>query len=106
MKVIPEVRREHKMLYLRFYCEHWADISVGELFSSRGTNMALTWLIRYMYYRNLQFLNKVIKNKANVLLRRHMSPLPILVILFRPFVCIASKVFYCSALQSFGFKRT
>jgi hypothetical protein len=68
MKVIPEVRRAHKMLYLRFYCEHWADISVGELFSSRGTNMALTWLIRYMYYRNLQFLNKVIKNKANVLL--------------------------------------
>ena len=36
MKVIPEVRRAHKMLYLRFYCEHWADISAGELLVPEG----------------------------------------------------------------------
>jgi len=29
---------------------------------------ALTWFIRYIYYRNLQFLNNVIINKAKVLI--------------------------------------
>jgi hypothetical protein len=29
---------------------------------------ALTWLIRYIYYRNLQFLYNVIINKTNILL--------------------------------------
>jgi hypothetical protein len=76
MKVIPEVRRAHKkvtstfvLLTLgRYFC--WWVISPRGYhpLSSRGTNMALTWLIRYMYCRNLQFLNNVIKNKANVLL--------------------------------------
>ena len=52
----------------RYFC--WWIISPRGYhpLSSRGTNMALTWLIRYMYCRNLQFLNNVIKNKANVLL--------------------------------------
>jgi hypothetical protein len=32
------------------------------------SDSALAWLIRYMYYWNLQFLNNVMINKTNVLI--------------------------------------
>jgi hypothetical protein len=32
------------------------------------SDSALPWLIRYMYYSNLQFLNNVMINKTNVLI--------------------------------------
>ena len=59
-------------LYLRFYFYHWTDTSAGGLLVSEGivrpvvSTSILTWFIICFYYRNLQFLNIMIK--INVLL--------------------------------------
>ena len=74
MKVIPEKRRAHYIVYLRFYYYHWVDTSAGELFVTEGiirpvvSASAPTWFIRYIYFLNLQFLNNVIINKTKVLI--------------------------------------
>ena len=45
---------------------HWIDTSAGELLVPKGITRSvvsvssLTWLIRYIYYWNLQFLNNLI----------------------------------------------
>jgi hypothetical protein len=57
-----------------FYYYHWVDTSADGLLVPEGiihpvvSASALTWFIRYIYYRNLQFLNNVIINKTKVLL--------------------------------------
>ena len=53
---------------------HWVDTSAGGLLVLEGiirpviSASALTWFIKYIYYRNLQFLYNVIINKTNILL--------------------------------------
>ena len=57
-----------------FYYYHWVDTSAsGPLFPEGIIRpvvsvSALTWVIRYIYYWNLQFLNNVIINKTKILL--------------------------------------
>jgi hypothetical protein len=57
-----------------FYYYHWVDTSASGLLFPEGiirpvvSVSALTWVIRYIYYWNLQFLNNVIINKTKILL--------------------------------------
>jgi hypothetical protein len=73
MKVIPEMRRAHYIWYLRFHHYHWFDTSAGVLLLPKGiihaaaSASALTWFIRYTYYRKIQYLNNVIINKTKIL---------------------------------------
>ena len=61
-----------------FYYYHWVDISASGLLFPEGiirpvvSVSALTWVIRYIYYWNLQFLNNVIINKTKILLPQAM----------------------------------
>ena len=74
MKVIPERRRPHLFRYLRFHYYHQVDSSPGGLLVTEciirpvASVSALTWFIRYIYDRNLKFLNNVIIIKTKVLL--------------------------------------
>ena len=70
-------------------------------------NIKLTWFIRYIYYRNLQFLNNVIMNKSKILLPQvKVTHYPILAIMFRPFGFIPCKTLNYLAFQFFDFERT
>ena len=96
MKFITETRR--------FYYYHWVDTSVGGLLVPEGiirpvvSASELTWCIRYIHYRNLQFLNNVINNKTKVLLPQAF--------LFTLFGFIASKTLNYLAFQNFDIERT
>jgi hypothetical protein len=74
MKVIPETHRAHYIWYLTFYYYQWVDTSNGVLLVREViirpvvSASALIWVIKYIYYWNLQFLNNVIINKTMVLL--------------------------------------
>ena len=74
MKVIPERRRPHLFRYLRFHYYNQVDSSPGGLLVTEciilplASVSALTWFIRYIYDRNLKFLNNVIMIKTKVLL--------------------------------------
>ena len=54
---------------------------------------ALAWFIKYIYYRNLHFLNNAIIIKTEILLPQAYVTLTKLAIMFRPFVFIAPKDF-------------
>ena len=57
-------QRYHPLSSRCFY--HWVDTSAGELLVPKGITRSvvsvssLTWLIRYIYYWNLQFLSNLI----------------------------------------------
>ena len=74
MNVIPETDREHYMWYLRLYYYHRIDNSAGGQLALKGiihpvvSASARPWIIIYIYYWNLQFLNNAIINKTKVLL--------------------------------------
>jgi hypothetical protein len=59
--------------YLSFYY-HWVDIAASGQLVPEGiigpvvSASALAWFIRYIFYRNLQFLNHVIIIKIKVFL--------------------------------------
>jgi hypothetical protein len=59
--------RGNRMRYLRFYYYHCVNTSAGGVLVHEGIirpeiNLsALTWFIRYMSYRNILFLNNVVK---------------------------------------------
>jgi hypothetical protein len=61
-------------MYLRFYYYHWERYLCLRTINPRGYHphssqcLTLTWLIRYIYYLNLQFLNNVIIIKTTDLL--------------------------------------
>ena len=73
MKVIPKTCRRRAIWYLRFYYYHWVDTSDDGLLVHEGiicpvvSASALKWLIRYIYYWNLQFLNNVTLMEIKVL---------------------------------------
>ena len=62
------------LLYLHFYYSNCVDTSAGRLLVPGGNIRpvvrisALTWLTRYIYHWNLQFLNNVIIIEMKVLL--------------------------------------
>ena len=70
IKAIPETRRAHKIKYLRFSYYHWVDSSAGGLLVPEAiispvvSDLAMIWFNRYMYYRHLLFLSKVIMNQT------------------------------------------
>ena len=83
MQIIQETRRAHLIWYLRFY---YTALSQGNtaadgLLVSEGiirpvvSASAPTWLVRYIYYWNFQFLNNVIINKTKVLLSQQYETL-------------------------------
>ena len=55
------------------FITHWFDTSASVLLLPKGiihavaSASALTWFIRYIYYRNIQYLNNVIINKTKIL---------------------------------------
>jgi hypothetical protein len=61
------------------YYNHWFDTCVDGLLVFDSiirpvvNSSALTWLIRYIYYWNLQFLNNVIIIKTKVYLPREYT---------------------------------
>jgi hypothetical protein len=63
---IPERSRVHYINNRRLYCYHCVDTVDGGLLVHDGIIrpllgvLALTWCIRYMSYRNIQFLSIVI----------------------------------------------
>jgi hypothetical protein len=74
MKVIPETHRAHYIWYLTLYYYQWVDTSNGVILVPEViirpvvSASALIWVIEYIYYWSLQFLNNVIINKTMVLL--------------------------------------
>jgi len=78
---IPETRSAIYKIYLRYYYYHWVDTSdcgllVPEIIVHSVVSVsALTWLIRYIYYWNLQFLYtcNVIINKPKLPLQAYVT---------------------------------
>jgi len=73
MLYIPSKFKKH-VVRIKFDNYHWVDTSAGGLLVPEGIILpvvnisVLTWLIRYIYNCNLQFLNNTIIIKATVLL--------------------------------------
>ena len=87
---------------------YWVDTSAGGLLVPEGiirqvvSALVLTWLIRYIYYCNLQLLNNVIINKAKVPPPSDIGDLS----RFWPFGFIALKTLNYLAFKSLDFECT